>query len=67
MRFVRIREACDRLGLGRSTVYRLIRQGELGPLVKIMEGDPFSPSALIEENLVAYQERMIARATTAAQ
>jgi hypothetical protein len=43
LRFVRLAEARDRLGLGRSTLYRLIKTGELGPLVKLIPGgDPRS-------------------------
>jgi predicted DNA-binding transcriptional regulator AlpA len=62
IRFVRIKEACNRLGLGRSTIYRLINRGELGPLVKIITGDPKSPSALLEEHVTAYQKRCIEQA-----
>jgi excisionase family DNA binding protein len=63
--FVRIREAQRRLGLGRSTVYRLIKEGQLGPFVKIIPGDVRSPSALLDEHVTGYQEKVIALAVSA--
>ena len=60
IRFVRISDACRRLGLSRSKVYRLIGAGELPPLVHLPGGLPGrAPSAFVETEFERAQRSWI--------
>lgn len=58
-RFVRINEACARLGgIGRSTLYRGVGDW-LPPLYKIVGGSQRAPSGFIEEEFEAALRKRI--------